>query len=293
MPLPLRGLWQMSRPLILPSGVLAHGVGVAIARYEGRPLDWERQALALTLTLLANLAAHYADEYADADTDALAVHTGISGGSGAIAAGLATRRLALLAALAVSCLTVVAGLAAVSSGLLPAAAGVILLIGLSGGWAYSLPPLALERRGWGELTNALLGGLLMPLMAYAAAHGAPPLQVYLQLTPMVAAAMTCILGVHWADRKADALVGKRTLAVILGHRLRWLWWACIALAYLLPLLLTPRIIPPTVAIAGLLTLPLGCYIGLRATRTDSAVPGAILMVALMLAHTVAYWLIAH
>lgn len=124
----------------------------------------------------------------------------------------------------------------------------------------------------------------MPLMAYTAAHGAPPLQVYLQLTPMVAAAMTCILGVHWADRNADALVGKRTLVVILGHRMRWFWWACIALAYLLPLLLTPRFIPPTVAIAGLLTLPLGCSVGFRATRTDSAVPGAVLMVALMLAH---------
>ncbi|PDV97903.1 prenyltransferase [Candidatus Chloroploca asiatica] len=289
-PNPLRGLWQMSRPLILPSGVLAYAVGVAMARYAGHPIIWGDQALALTLTMLANLAAHYADEYADADTDALAVHTGISGGSGAIAAGLATRTLALNAALFVSALTIVVGIGAVLSGRLPLAAGLILLIGLSGGWAYSLPPLALERRGLGEITNALLGGLLMPLMAYAtAAHHAPPLEAYLQLAPMVAAALTCILGVHWADRNADALVGKRTLAVILGQRLRWLWWACIALAYLLPLLLMPHIIPAAVAVAGLLTLPLGLYVGFRATRTDSAVPGAGLMLALMLAHTVAYW----
>jgi 1,4-dihydroxy-2-naphthoate octaprenyltransferase len=281
----------MSRPLILPSGVLAYGVGVAIARYAGPPLNWERQALALALTLLANLAAHYADEYADADTDALAAHTGISGGSGAIAAGLATRRLALHAALFVGGLTLAIGLGTVGSGVLPLAAGVILLVGMIGGWAYSLPPLALERHGWGEITNALLGGLLMPLMAYAAAHGTPPLQVYLQLAPMVAAAMTCIIGVHWADRDADALVGKRTLAVILGRRVRWLWWACIALAYLLPLLLTPYCIPPAVVIGSLLTLPLGLFTGLRATRTNSAVPGAVLMVALMLAHTVAYWMI--
>ncbi|NCC31617.1 MAG: prenyltransferase, partial [Chloroflexia bacterium] len=189
----MRGLWQMSRPLILPSGVLAYAVGVAMARYAGHPLIWGDQALALTLTMLANLAAHYADEYADADTDALAVHTGISGGSGAIAAGLATRTLALNAALFVSALTIVVGIGAVLIGRLPLAAGLILLIGLMGGWAYSLPPLALERRGWGEITNALLGGLLMPLMAYAtAAHHAPPLEVYLQLAPMVAAALTCI-----------------------------------------------------------------------------------------------------
>lgn len=291
MPVALRGLWQMSRPLILLSGVLAYTIGIALAKHAGHALLWQEQALALTLTMLANLAAHYVDEYADADTDALAIHTGISGGSGAIAAGLATRTLALHAALLVSVVTIIIGLGAVIGGLLPLAAGIILLIGLSGGWAYSLPPLALERRGWGEITNALLGGLLMPLMAYATAAGTPPPQVYLQLAPMVAAALTCILGVHWADRKADALVGKRTLAVILGQRLRWLWWACIVLAYLLPLLLTPHTIPPAVVMTSLLTLPLGIYVGFRATHADSAAPGAALMITLMLAHTIAYWVL--
>ncbi|WP_298820970.1 prenyltransferase [Chloroflexus sp.] len=283
----LLGLWQMSRPLILPSGALAYFVGTAIAAHNQPPLAWEQQAAGLTLTMLANLAAHYADEYADADTDALACHTGISGGSGAIAAGLASRQLALQAALVVSGLTVVGGLWAVASGLLPPAAGVILLIGLAGGWAYSMPPLALERRGWGEITNALLGGLFMPLMAYASSRGTPPLTVYLQLLPIVAAAMTCIIGVHWPDRVADGLVGKRTLSVILGQRVRWIWWGWIALAYLLPWIL-PMAIPPTVAWATLLTLPLGIFVAARATRAESAWPGGLLMSGLMLAHIIAY-----
>lgn len=151
----------MSRPLILPSGVLAYAVGVALALAEG-PIDWSRQAIGLTLTMLANLAAHYADEYADADTDALARHTGVSGGSGAIAAGYANRPLALRAAVTVSGITLLGGAWATLSGAIPCAAGIILLLGLLGGWAYSMPPIALERRGWGELANALLGGLLMP-----------------------------------------------------------------------------------------------------------------------------------
>ncbi len=287
MPQSLRGLWMMSRPLILPSGVLAYCVGVAIAASVDWPLVWERQIIGLTLTMMANLAAHYADEYADADTDALARHTGISGGSGAIAAGLATRQLALQAALVVSGLTALGGVWAVASGWLPLAAGVILLIGLAGGWAYSVPPLALERRGWGEITNALLGGLLMPLMAYASAHGAPPLTVYLQLLPIVAAAMTCIIGVHWSDRVADGMVGKRTLSVILGQRVRWVWWGWIALAYLLPWL-WPQAIPSTVAWATLTTLPLGLFVAARAARTESAWPGGLLMGALMLAHIIGY-----
>lgn len=288
----LTGLWLMSRPLILPSGALAYAVGAAIAYHDHGRLDWGRQTLALGLTMLANLAAHYADEYADADTDALATHTGISGGSGAIAAGLATRGLALRAALVVSALTLGGGLWAVTSGALPYASGVILAIGLLGGWAYSVPPLALERRGWGELTNALLGSLLMPLMAYAAEVGAPPARVYLQLAPIVAAALVCIIGVHRADREADAAVGKRTLAVILGHRVRWLWWGCIALAYGLPVLLAPRLIPGAVAVATVLTLPFGLYAAARATRSASPVPGAATMVAIMLAQIGAYVLSA-
>ncbi len=285
----LLGLWQMSRPLILPSGALAYSVGIAIAAYDHTPLAWPQQAIGLALTMLANLAAHYVDEYADADTDALARHTGISGGSGAIAAGLVSRHLALQAALVVSGLTIAGGLWAVASGHLPLAAGLILFIGLIGGWAYSMPPLALERRGWGEMTNALLGGLLMPLMAYASAHGLPPLTVYLRLLPIVAAAMTCIIGVHWPDRVADSLVGKRTLAVQWGRRVRWVWWAWIALAYLLPWLL-PMVIPAVVAWATLLTLPLGLYVAARATRTESPWPGGLLMSGLMLAHIAAYLL---
>ncbi len=287
----LYGLWLMSRPLILPSGVLAYAVGVAIALADG-PIDWGRQAIGLTLTMLANLAAHYSDEYADADTDALAHHTGVSGGSGAIAAGYADQSLALRAALVVSGITLLGGAWATISGAIPFAAGIILLIGLLGGWVYSMPPIALERRGWGELTNALLGGLLMPLMAYACAHDTPPLRVYIQLMPIVAAALVCILGVHWADRHADAQVGKYTLAVLYGANVRWWWWLSLALAYGLPVLLAGWIVPIEVLIACLTTLPVGLYTAARLTRTNSPAPGATTMVALMLAHIVGYALVA-
>ncbi len=287
----LYGLWLMSRPFILPGGVLAYAVGVAIALADG-PIDWGRQAIGLTLTMLANLAAHYADEYADADTDALAHHTGVSGGSGAIAAGYADQSLALRAALVVSGITLLGGAWATVSGAIPLAAGVILLIGLLGGWVYSMPPIALERRGWGELTNALLGGLLMPLMAYACAHDTPPLRVYIQLIPIVAAALVCILGVHWADRHADAQVGKYTLAVLCGANVRWWWWLSLALAYGLPVLLAGWIVPIGVLIACLTTLPVGLYTAARLTHTNSPAPGATTMVALMLAHMVGYLLVA-
>lgn len=87
-------------------------------------------------------------------------------------------------------------------------------------------------------------------------------------------------------------MGKRTLAVILGHRVRWLWWGCIALAYGLPVLLAPRLIPGAVAVATMLTLPFGLYAAARATRSESPVPGSATIVAIMLAQIGAYVLSA-
>jgi 1,4-dihydroxy-2-naphthoate octaprenyltransferase len=278
----------MARPLILPSGVLAYALGAAIAFGMFGRILWAPFWSGLALTLLANLAAHYVDEYADADTDALATPTGMSGGSGALAAGLGSRRLALTMGAGLSALTVLAGWYAVAIDAIPPAAGGILLLGLAGGWAYSMPPLALERRGLGEIANAILGGLLMPLMGYAAQAGAPPASVFQALIAPVAAVMICVIGVHWADRRADAAVGKRTLAVIYGAQVRTLVFGCTVIALLLPPLLLPWGLPLNVALWPLAAAPLAFSNASRFTRSDSPALGAVTMVTIMSLHLLAW-----
>lgn len=91
----LRAPVLMSRPAILLSALPAFGLGAAMAFAATGALPWPSALAALAISLLANLAAHFAVEYADADTDALARPTGVSGGSGAMAAGPATPPLAL------------------------------------------------------------------------------------------------------------------------------------------------------------------------------------------------------
>lgn len=289
MPHTLRALVLMSRPLILLSALPAFGLGVAIAFSATGAMSWRRVMLALALTLLANLAAHFADEYADADTDRLARPSGVSGGSGAIALGLATPAHALVAAGACTALCVLAVLWGVQGGALPASCGWCLGLGLLGGWAYSVPPPALERRGLGELLNALLGGLLLPLMGYAAVADAPPPAVVIALLPTVASVLANLVDVHWADRAADAAVGKATLAVLLGARLRWLQWFWLSLAYgLPPLLAWAGPVPWPVAWAVLATLPLGLWAAWRFDRGGLPLAGPAAMVAHMLAQTAAY-----
>jgi 1,4-dihydroxy-2-naphthoate octaprenyltransferase len=283
----LRALVLMSRPLILLAALPAFGLGVALAVREGRAIVWPTLLLALALTLLANLSAHFADEFGDADTDRLARPSGVSGGSGAMALGLATPGLALAAAGWSAALCGLLGLWAVALDALPPICGAYLALGLVGGWAYSVPPLALERRGLGELLNAALGGLLLPLMGYAAVAGVPHPALLLALLPTVAAVLLNLVDVHWADREADAAVDKRTLAVIFGPRLCLLQWLWLLLAYGLPLLLAVfGVLPWPVAWATLATLPLGLLAAWRFDRGDPPLTGPVAMLAHMLAQIV-------
>ena len=91
-----------------------------------------------------------------------------------------------------------------ASSVLPAVCVVLALLGIVGGWVYSMPPIALERRGWGEVDNAALGGFVMPLMAYASQTGTVSLEAVLVLAPIFGLVLLNLLGTHWPDRAADA-----------------------------------------------------------------------------------------
>lgn len=284
-------LIRMSRPLILSGGVAAYALGAAMGFARTGAFAWGPAALGLAVTLAANLMAHYADEYADVDTDTLTRRTWFSGGSGALPAGAASPLLALRAAQTLAALTALLCAGGIAAGALPWSAALIVGLGMLGGWVYSMPPLALERRGLGELDNALLGGLLMPLMGYTVQTGAPAWSAVLALAPVVASVMICLLGVHWADRRADAAVGKRSLVVLAGARTRPLHHALTALTYGLALALAGSALPLPVWAAMLLTLPVGLWATLTFGRDDAPLPSVATMVALLLA-TTAGWIVA-
>ncbi|MHB0858534.1 MAG: prenyltransferase [Anaerolineae bacterium] len=268
---------------------LCAGAGMAYARLGA--VDLSRALLGLVVMEFANLAAHYWDEFADVDTDTLTQRTWFSGGSGVLPSGIVPPVWALRAARVMALLTAALVGWAVWRGALPVAVTWITAVGLLAGWAYSMRPLALERRGWGELDNALLGGLLMPLMGYAA-QGAPVgLDTLLVLAPIVLFVLVGLMGVHWADRVADAAVGRISIVVWAGSRARALHAALLALAYLLTLALSGWLLPWPVVWATLLTVPLGAWAVIHYTRQTLALPSSAMMVAALLAHGVG-WLLA-
>lgn len=287
----LMALIRMSRPTVLLAGVLAYALGLTMAFSANGGLDWGPALAGLAVTLLAILMAHFADEYADVDTDRLTRRTWFSGGSGVLPQGELEPSTALQAARICLGLSLLATALLFATSVLPAACVVLALLGIVGGWVYSMAPIALERRGWGEIDNAALGGFVMPLMAYASQTGRVSLEAVLVLGPIFGLVLLNLLGTHWPDRAADAQVGRRSLPVVLGSRARQAHHALVVAIYLGVLWLAWRGMPREVALGVLLSLPVAMWAAFVYGRQESPMPSSLTMVVGMIGAG-AGWIVA-
>jgi 1,4-dihydroxy-2-naphthoate octaprenyltransferase len=233
--------------LLLVVGVYL--LGVAISAAGEAMLDGRRVALGAVPLLALAASVHYANEYADHETDAITEPTPFSGGSGALpGTGVSRRFVGVLAAgsLAVGLLAA-AGLG--FAGTLEQEALAVLVGATVAGWQYSLGPLRLAWRGWGEVTNAALGGLALPVYG-AAVLGGSLARVALASLPFALLVLLNLFATQWPDREADAVVGKQTLAVRWSaRRLRVTYTTVAVLAGVVVLALHPVVLPPEATLA--------------------------------------------
>lgn len=278
----------MARPLIMGSVVLVYMDGLLIARAHGYLVSWERVIWGFVALLLISLSIHYTNEYADYETDALTIPTRYSGGSGVLPRGAVSRGLALRAAW----VSLLLGFTVMGAGLISStlnlASALCLVVGGFFGWMYSLPPLKLAWKGWGELDNALLGGLLLHLYGYAVLSERVSLQVTVICVPFTLLAFNNLLATTWADRKADAQVGKNTLATRLTiPQLRRLYaGAAIGAFAILPFLPIPR----EIALGSLLALPMVVWGWRTYTRIHAPYPTSNAMVVLLLVQMIGWYI---
>ena len=286
------GMALAGPPLAVESGATAGTVGASTAG-PLTPDAFSQIALGALVLLPVTVSIHYANEYADVDTDALADRTPFSGGSGAlVVTGLPRAFLGrvLVASLVVS---VVAMMAVLVTGALPGRAVGLLVAGLLAGLAYSLQPVALIRRGVGEVANATLGGILLPV--YGVAVLAPPTgAAWLAVVPFALVVGCNLLAIHWPDREADAAVDKRTLAVRWSARGLRRTYGTLAVASVAVAVALWRtgVFPDAVAAAHLAPLPFLLWGGAVLTRQRSPFPSVLAMVVLATTATVAWWWVA-
>mgnify|MGYP006296902825 CR=1 FL=1 len=271
---------RMGRPLALLAGIIAYLLGMAMASASVE-VDPGTALLGLLIMVLAVLMAHYANEYADLDTDTLTRRTPFSGGSGVLPSGIVPPVWALYAALLCLLATSLLTATSILFGPLEPVVGLLVALGLLGGWSYSMPPFRLERTWAGELDNSLLGGFLMPLMAFSCLTGGITQESVLWCVPPFFAVLANLIAVHWADRRADEMVGKHSMTVRLGATARPVHGAIMALVYLSLVALLP-VLPYEVVVLGLLTLPLGAAAAVRFGETDglSSINMGVLMLTM-------------
>lgn len=257
----LRALIRLARPHFLVGGVVLHGLGVALARGEGRPLDAQALLWGQLVVTLGQLLTHFSNDYFDLVADQLHPYRPQwSGGSGVLPAGLLPARWALVAA---CCAGVAALLSAAWLALVirPGALTALLLgtaIGLA--WSYSSPPLRLHATGFGELAGAGLLAILTPLIGYHLQGGNHYASTVLTLLPLAALQLTMLINVSLPDVLSDSAAGKRTLAVRMGPRPAATAAALIYLcAYLMLPPLTASVLPRGYALAYAAWSPLAAW----------------------------------
>jgi 1,4-dihydroxy-2-naphthoate octaprenyltransferase len=280
----------MSRPDQLLLMVLVYAMGIGAALAWGGSVDPVTTLLGFAVYLPLAASVHYANEYADSETDRLTTRTRFSGGSGALVDTGLTQSLpkhATMATAGLAALTITAG---VGAGVLtPSSTGLLVVIGLFG-WGYSLEPVALAWRGWGEVDNAALGGIALPVYGTSIVTGSVSLSVVAAFLPFGAAVFCNLLATTWPDREADAAVGKNTLATQWSTgRLRRLYGAGLTAVVATTLLGSLTVLPAAVVVVTLLTIPGFGWGWHRYTRQESPFPTVGAMVALAVGQTAAWW----
>lgn len=250
--LPLRQLLQLARLPLLVFAMLGYGLGLAVLRYLGRPIEIGLALLGafwvLLLWLLMHwLAAYFRDSFAPVLDLTLPEQLRLR-------AGLFHASLALLTVLFALLLPVVF-LGRLSPTLL-----VYLLLAAGLGLAYGLPPLRLSTRGLDELTLAVLVGHIFPALAYLFQEASLHRLLPVLSLPLPFMALAVFLAFTFPTFASDQKYHPRALLVRAGwENGMQLHNALLLLSYLLLASLGFLGVPFRLVWPALLTLPLAVY----------------------------------
>ena len=216
-----------------PMTWIAYTVG-ALAAAVAAPLAMPAYLLGYAALFLLEAATVFLNEWFDFDSDRLNRNGGpFTGGSRVLVDGRIDRA-AMRKGIGLSILGT-AGALAVLVAMAPAASAgstvviyaLLALLAL----AYTVPPLKLSHRGFGEVDVALTHSAGVIMAGYVAQGGYWTDSLpWLLALPLGLAVLPSILLAGCPDRVADQAVGKRTLVVMLGPRaaIRLAMAACLA-----------------------------------------------------------------
>jgi 1,4-dihydroxy-2-naphthoate octaprenyltransferase len=252
---------KLMRPFFLLGGMLLFALGAGIAHHLGEKTDWTIYIWGQLWVTTLQLSTHFLNEYFNSTEDIENRNrTPFSGGSGVFQSGILPKRTALIAGL--SCL---AGLASftvilISTQKLDIVIISIMIISFLLAFFYSVPPLRLERTGFGELAASILVSFLLPLFAFLLQthefHRLIPMTVF----PLFFLHMAMLLAFELPDYGNDIKYNKRTMLVRMGwERGMFIHNLMILSAFIVLAISAIYGLPSFLWIPGFLILPIGMF----------------------------------
>ena len=258
---PFLSFIKLSRPFFLLGGVGQFILGVGIANYLGRNIDWTVFGIGLGWVLTMQLATHYLNEYFDAFIDQFRTNrTPFSGGSGVLGEGedQLPRSVALVAAVGMLTITTFLTLSLIWKGHLNLSIGVVMVMIFLMGFFYSVPPVKLSHTGYGELTTAFLVANLIPAFGFMLQTGEIHRLVSLATIPLTFILLSVLLAIQFPDYLTDVKFRKRNLLVRLGwENAMYIHNTFILFSFVILGVVSLFGLPSSISIPAFLPLPLG------------------------------------
>jgi 1,4-dihydroxy-2-naphthoate octaprenyltransferase len=254
---------RLSRPVFLLAGIGQIFLGVGVARYLGRTIDWVVFFLSVLWIVLIQLAANYLNEYFDVAVDRYNENrTLFSGGSGVFWAKdeeeTLSRQTALRAFVVTTSLAGAVTFTMVWSGAVGPAAGLLMALIFAGLVVYSTPPLRLSGSGYGEMLVAVIVGYLVPFLGYILQTGDLHRLLSLIGLPITFIALVFMLVISFPDYITDMKYGKRTFLVRAGwENVMIIHNSLILLAFVVLGSLVFFEFPPAILLPTFIAFPLG------------------------------------
>ena len=208
---------KLSRPLFVLAGILIYALGVGIAKYLGFVINWELYIFGQVWVSVLQLSAHYFNEYFNASEDRENPNrTPFSGGSGAFEQGKLHPHVALIAGLICITFLVSITILIISKFELAPLTYFIMTLAFLGSLLYSMPPISLERTGYGELTTTIIVAFLLPLYSFTLQTNTVHQLIIFTVFPLTFIHLSMMMAFEFPDYVSDLKTNKRTLLVRLG-----------------------------------------------------------------------------
>lgn len=257
---PLLEFFRISRPLGLLAGLLLYALGVGIVVYRGQRVDWSIYWLGQGCVTMLQLSSSYLLEYYDRLAEVPRRREGIANPLRSQQEARAARNIYLLAAITTLTIGAMLTVLLVTRGVLSPASYIILALAFFFAFFYSVPPLRLARKGYGELVAAVLLTNLTPAFAYLLQDNEFMNVLGVITLPLTILFLAMSLATSLETYYQEIKAGRQNLMTRIGWQGgMFLHNLCIFVAYLTMGLTTVFGLPWSLSWPRLLTLPVGLF----------------------------------